>query len=91
MFKNVLSNIKYYLKPQCIPRWKFTQELCLLMIFFSVFTIISASPLYIPLLCQCLKGIKNEVNSILRRCEVSKMYFSEGFISDKEKASLFIT
>lgn len=33
MFKNVLSNTKYYLKAQCAPRWNFAQKLCLLMIF----------------------------------------------------------
>lgn len=30
-FKNVLSNIKYYLKSQCSPRWKVIQDVCLLI------------------------------------------------------------
>jgi len=55
ILKNMLSNIKHYLKPQCTPRWKFSEEYCLLMTFFLVFTVSHVSLPYIPLLRQSLE------------------------------------
>lgn len=54
MFKNVLSNTKYYLKAQCAPRWNFAQKLFVNDHSF-VFTILYASSLYISWLCQPLE------------------------------------
>lgn len=53
----MLSSIKYTLKSQCTPRWKFAREFCLLMIFFACLKYL----MLLPLTYHCYVSLANEV------------------------------